>query len=48
MGMVGRGMAGILCAYLLRQADVGYLVRRPDGSVSGSLRGKDMEGLVYV
>ena len=34
--------------YMLRQADVGYLVRRPDGSVSGSLRGKDMEGLIYV
>ena len=34
--------------FMLRQADCGYLVRRPDGSVSGSLRGKDMEGLIYV
>lgn len=34
--------------FMLRQSDVGYLVRRPDGSVSGSLKGKDMEGLIYV
>ena len=34
--------------YMLRQADWGYLVRRPDGSVSGSLKGKDKEGLHYV
>lgn len=34
--------------YMLRQADCGYLVRRPDGSVSGSLKGKEMEGLRFV
>lgn len=34
--------------FMLRQANLGYLVRRPDGSVSGSLKGKDMEGLIYV
>lgn len=34
--------------YMLRQADCGYLVRRPDGSMSGSLRGKGLEGLHLV
>lgn len=34
--------------FMLRQADIGYLVRRPDGSVSGSLRGRDREGLILV
>ena len=31
--------------YMLKQADVGYLILKPDGTVSKSLRGKDLEGL---
>lgn len=34
--------------YMLKQADKGYLVTKPDGSVSGSLRGKNTEGLIIV
>lgn len=34
--------------YMLKQADTGYLVTRPDGNISRSLRGKTMEGLNIV
>lgn len=34
--------------YMIRQADKGYLVRRADGSLSRSLKGKDLEGCLYV
>lgn len=34
--------------YMLKQADVGYLVTRPDGSISRSLRGRSVEGLNIV
>ena len=34
--------------YMVRQADNGYLVRRLDGSLSRSLKGKDLEGCRYV
>lgn len=34
--------------YMLKQAEREYLVRRQDGSVSGSLKGKEMEGLILV
>ena len=34
--------------YMLKKADEGYLVTKADGSLSRSLRGKDMEGLIYV
>ena len=34
--------------YMLRQADEGYLVTKPDGGISRSLRGKDLGGLRIV
>lgn len=34
--------------YMLKQADVSYLVLKKDGSVSSSLSGKDLEGLRFV
>lgn len=34
--------------FMLKQADAGYLVTKRDGSVSRSLKGRDMEGLIYV
>lgn len=34
--------------YMLRQADVGKLVLKPDGTVSRSLKGKELEGLIFV
>lgn len=34
--------------YMLRQADRGYLVVKPDRSISTSLKGRDLEGLLYV
>lgn len=34
--------------YMLRQADEAFLVRKKDGSVSSSLRGKNLEGIVLV
>ncbi len=34
--------------YMLRQADKGYLVTKKDGSVSRSLKDKDLEGLILV
>lgn len=34
--------------YMLKQADVGYLVTKPDGSISRSLRGRATEGLNIV
>lgn len=34
--------------YMLKQADKGFLVTRQDGSVSNSLKGMDMEGLIIV
>ena len=34
--------------YMLMQADEGYLVAKPDGTVSRSLRGKNLEGLIIV
>ncbi len=34
--------------YMLKQADKGYLVRRPDGSISRSLTGQELEGLILV
>ncbi len=34
--------------YMLKQADVGYLVTKQDGTVSRSLKGRDMEGLILV
>lgn len=34
--------------YMLRQADHGYLVTRPDGSMSRSLKGRDMGGIRLV
>ena len=34
--------------YMLRQADIGYLIAREDGSVSRSLKGKTLEGLIIV
>lgn len=34
--------------YMLKQADEGYLVTKTDGSISRSLKGKDMEGLIIV
>ena len=34
--------------YMLKKADEGYIVRKADGSLSGSLKGKDLEGLAYV
>lgn len=34
--------------YMLKQADHGYLVTRSDGSVSRSLKGKDLGGIEFV
>ena len=34
--------------YMLKQADTGYLILKPDGTVSRSLRGKDLEGLICL
>ncbi len=34
--------------FMLRQADKAYLALRPDGSVSKSLKNRDMEGIKYV
>lgn len=34
--------------YMLKQADVGKLVLKPDGTVSRSLNGKELEGLIFV
>ena len=34
--------------YMLRQADSGYLVAKPDGSISRTLNGKVLEGLTIV
>jgi hypothetical protein len=34
--------------YMLKQADEGYLVVKQDGSISRSLKGKDLEGLTIV
>lgn len=34
--------------YMLKQADAGYLVLKKDGSVSSSLKRKDLEGLMFV
>ena len=34
--------------YMLKRADEGILVRRPDGSLSRSLSGCDLEGLSCV
>lgn len=34
--------------YMLKQADEGYLVAKPDGSLSQSLKNRDMEGLIIV
>ena len=34
--------------YMLKQADDSYLVLKQDGSVSSSLNGKNLEGIVFV
>lgn len=34
--------------YMLKQADAGYLISREDGSISRSLKRKDLEGLTIV
>ena len=34
--------------FMLKKADEGYLVRKQDGSMSRSLKGKNGEGLIYV
>ncbi len=34
--------------YMLKQADYGYLVTKPDRSVSRSLKGKDFGGIDLV
>lgn len=34
--------------YMLKQADTSYLVLKNDGSVSSSLSGRDLEGMVFV
>lgn len=34
--------------YMLKQADTAYLVLKKDGTASSSLRGRDLEGFVYV
>ena len=34
--------------YMLKQADQGYLITRPDGSVSRSLKGRDLGGITFV
>ena len=34
--------------YMLKQADESYLISKPDGSISRSLKGKDLEGISIV
>ena len=34
--------------YMLKQADIGYLIRKPDGKISRSLKNRDLEGLRIV
>lgn len=34
--------------FMLKQADEGYLLRKQDGTLSRSLKGRDMEGLIIV
>ena len=34
--------------YMLKQADKGYLVTKADGTVSKSLKGKDLGGIEFV
>lgn len=34
--------------FMLKQADKGYLLKKPDGTLSRSLKGKDTEGLIIV
>lgn len=34
--------------YMLKEADKGFLVTKPDGTISRSLKGKKMEGIQYV
>lgn len=34
--------------YMLKQADEGYLLRKQDGTISRSLKGKSLEGLIIV
>ena len=34
--------------FMLKQADEGYLIAKNDGSISRSLKGRDMEGLIIV
>ncbi len=34
--------------YMLKQANVGYLVKRPDGRISGSLINRNLEGILCV
>lgn len=34
--------------FMLKQADEGYLLAKQDGTLSGSLKGKDTEGLIIV
>ena len=34
--------------YMLKQVDTGYLVRKPDGKVSRSLKNRNLEGLIFV
>ncbi len=39
---------GVNDYYMLKQADEGYLVSKPDGSISRSLKGRNTEGLRIV
>ena len=34
--------------YMLKQANLGYLVMKSDGSISRSLSGKDLGGIEFV
>lgn len=34
--------------YMLKQADVGYLIPKEDGTISRSLKGKDLGGVDIV
>ena len=34
--------------FMLKQADAGYLITKPDGTISRSLKGQDLEGLIIV
>ena len=34
--------------FMLKQADEGYLVAKPDGTISRSLKGRNTEGLIIV